>query len=79
LGGAAAAGLGPGFAFLNVAYWSYGELPELELRKGPSWAGGLGVPLSRSARVSAMATNTNRIIENAEALRGRVPTRPEQP
>lgn len=67
MGGAVAAALGPVVTFLDLTYWWYGDLPELELRDGPSFGGGLGLPLSRKVWVSAMATGTNRIIESAEA------------
>lgn len=69
VGAAAALGLGAAMAFVDVTRWWYGDLPELELRDGLSWAGGLGLPVSRAVWVSAMATGTNRIIESAEAAR----------
>jgi hypothetical protein len=65
-GGAAAIGLGPVIAFLDVAYWWYGDLSGLELRDGASWAGGIAVPLNRSFSASAIATGTNRIIATAD-------------
>jgi hypothetical protein len=65
-GGATVLGIGRVLAFLDVAYWRYGDLAELELRDGASWAGGLAVPLTRVLSATVFAAGTNRIIATAD-------------
>ncbi|MEJ2502912.1 MAG: hypothetical protein P8177_06290, partial [Gemmatimonadota bacterium] len=69
VGAAAAAVAGRVLLFVDVAWWWYGDVAGLELRDGLGWGGGLGLPVSRTVWVSAMATGTNRVIESAEAAR----------
>lgn len=59
-------GFGRVLALADVTYWRYGDLPELELRDGVSWAGGLAVPLTRSLSATVFAAGTNRIIATAD-------------
>ncbi|MEJ2185786.1 MAG: hypothetical protein P8Z36_07580 [Gemmatimonadota bacterium] len=65
-GGTAVASLGPMLAIVDVSYWWYGDLPELELRDGVSWAASLGLPVSRSLSLTAGAIGSNRIIQTAQ-------------
>lgn len=59
-------GIGRVLAFVDAMYWRYGDLPELELRDGVSWAGGLAVPLTRALSATMFAAGTNRIIATAD-------------
>jgi hypothetical protein len=65
-GGVTVLGVGRVLAFVDVTYWQYGDLPDLELRNGASWAGGLAVPLSRAISATVFAAGTNRIIATAD-------------
>jgi hypothetical protein len=65
-GGATVLGIGRVLAFVDVMYWRYGDLPELELRDGVSWAGGLAVPVTRAISATVFAAGTNRIIATAD-------------
>lgn len=65
-GAAATVAIGPVFAFTDLTYWWYGDLPGLELQDGISAAAGLGVPISRRVWASAMASRSNRILATAE-------------
>jgi len=53
-GGSAFAALGTTYAFVDLAYWWYGDLPELELGDGPSY--GVGLSRAVGSRVSLMAS-----------------------
>jgi hypothetical protein len=66
-GGAVALGVGRVLGFVDLSYWWYGDLPELELRDGLGWGAGIGIPLSRALRASALATGSNRVIATADA------------
>ncbi len=68
-GGTVVAGLGPLLAIVDLSYWWYGDLAELALRDGVNWGASLGMPLSRSVTVTAMAMGGNRIIETAQPSR----------
>jgi hypothetical protein len=65
-GAAAVLGMARVLAFLDIAYWRYGDLPELELRDGASWAGGVAIPLTRALSATVFAAGTNRIIATAD-------------
>jgi hypothetical protein len=65
-GGATVLGIGRVLAFVDVNYWRYGDLPELELHDGVSWAGGLAVPVTRALSATVFAAGTNRIIATAD-------------
>lgn len=64
-----AAALGSVLAVLDLSYWWYGDLAELELRDGLSWGASLGLPVSRSVSLTAMAFGSNRVIQTAEPAR----------
>jgi hypothetical protein len=68
-GGTVVTGLGPVLAILDLSYWWYGDLPELELQDGVSWGASLGLPVSRSVSLTAMAIGSNRIIQTAQPAR----------
>jgi hypothetical protein len=59
-------GIGRILALIDIMYWRYGDLPELELRDGVSWAGGLAFPLTRALSATVLAAGTNRIIVTAD-------------
>ena len=69
VGGAAAAAMGRVLIFVDVGWWWYGDLDELELRDGLGWGAGPGLPLTERVWLSAMATAMNRVIESADAAR----------
>ncbi len=68
-GGTIVTGVGRLLAIVDVSYWRYGDLAELELRDGVSWGASLGLPVSRSVSLTAMAIGSNRIIQTAEPAR----------
>lgn len=66
LGAVAVLAVGRVLAYLDGAYWWYGDLPGLELRDGPSWAAGLSVPVGGRVWAMAMAARTSRILEGVD-------------
>ena len=65
-GGSAALGRGRTWVFLDAAYWWFGDLPELELRDGPSWAVGVA-RLWGTTSVLATMSGSGRIVSTARA------------
>jgi hypothetical protein len=68
-GGTVVTALGRLLAILDVSYWWYGDLPELELQDGVSWGASLAMPVSRSLSLTAAAIGSNRIIQTAQPAR----------
>lgn len=68
-GGTVVTALGRLLAIVDVSYWWYGDLPELELQDGVSWGASLAMPVSRSVSLTAAAIGSNRIIQTAEPAR----------
>jgi hypothetical protein len=66
-GAAAVVALGPVLGFADLAYWWYGDLPDLELRDGVSWAVGAGLPIGQSYWASGLLGGGNRLIDSASA------------
>jgi hypothetical protein len=67
VGATGVVGVGPVIAILDLAWWWYGDLPDLELRDGPSWGAGLALPVSRALWGSVMASGAGRVVETADA------------
>jgi hypothetical protein len=66
-GAAAVVALGPVLGFADLAYWWYGDLPDLKLRDGVSWAVGAGLPFGQSYWASGLLGGGNRLIDTASA------------
>ncbi len=58
---------GRALVFGDVAYWSYGDLPDLELRDGLSYGLGLGFPLGDRLSLLASFSAADAIIEGVDA------------
>jgi hypothetical protein len=67
-GGGLAVTLGVGrvLFFGDASYWQYGDLPELELLDGMSYAAGVGVPVGERVSVMAAYSHTQQIIETVD-------------
>jgi hypothetical protein len=62
-----AAGTGTLLVFADATYWSYGDMPELELRDGFAWGGGIGLSLSERISLMASYAGMQRIVPTADA------------
>lgn len=66
LGASMAFGLGRTLVFTDLAWWSYGDLPDLELQDGLSWSAAVGRPLGERTTGMIGVWGGNRIIATAD-------------
>jgi hypothetical protein len=65
-GGSVVLGLGRTLFFADLAYWSYGDLPELELQDGLSWGLAAARPLGDRTNGMLSLWGGNRVIPTAD-------------
>lgn len=58
---------GRALLFADAGWWSYGDLPELELRDGVSWGVGAGLPVSSRLSLLGSVSGATAVIETVEA------------
>lgn len=67
VGSSIALGAGSSILFLDVAYWWFGDLPDLELTDGVSYSAGVSVPVfAGHGSVLFLLSGMSRIIETAD-------------